>query len=63
MALDPGHHRARPVRAAMATVRDAIPVTTPTQTLIDLSSVLCRPVLERALSRLPKRCGCSTQRS
>jgi very-short-patch-repair endonuclease len=40
------HH---PRRACTATVRDAIPVTTPTQTLIDLSSVLPRPALERAL--------------
>jgi very-short-patch-repair endonuclease len=39
----------RPVRATKTTVRDAIPVTTPTQTLIDLSSVLPRPALERAL--------------
>jgi hypothetical protein len=36
-------------RAALAMVRDAIPVTTPTQTLIGLSSVLPRPALERAL--------------
>jgi very-short-patch-repair endonuclease len=39
----------RPVRPAMATVRNSIPVTTPAQTLIDLSSVLPRPALERAL--------------
>jgi very-short-patch-repair endonuclease len=38
----------RPVRQHVATVHDAIPVTTPTQTLIDLSSVLSRPALERA---------------
>jgi very-short-patch-repair endonuclease len=39
----------RPVTPALATVRDGIPVTTPTQTLIDLSSVLSRPALEYAL--------------
>jgi very-short-patch-repair endonuclease len=40
------HH---PRRAWTQTVRDGIPVTTPTQTLIDLSSVLPLPALERAL--------------
>ncbi len=40
-------HRLR--RAPAGAVRDGIPVTTPTQTLIDLSSVLPRPALERAL--------------
>jgi very-short-patch-repair endonuclease len=40
------HH---PRRAWTATVHEAIPVTTPTQTLIDLSSVLSRSGLERAL--------------
>jgi very-short-patch-repair endonuclease len=39
----------RPVKLAMTTMRDGIRVTTPTQTLIDLSSVLPRPALERAL--------------
>jgi very-short-patch-repair endonuclease len=33
----------------MTAVRDGIPVTTPAQTLIDLSSVLPRPALERAI--------------
>jgi hypothetical protein len=39
----------RPMREAMTTVRDGIPVTTATQTLIDLSSVLPPPALQRAL--------------
>jgi very-short-patch-repair endonuclease len=39
----------RPTSPVMTTVRDGIPVSTPTQTLIDLSSVLPRPALERAL--------------
>jgi very-short-patch-repair endonuclease len=38
----------RPRRAPAATVHDGIPVTTPTQTLIDLSSVLPLSTLERA---------------
>jgi REase_MTES_1575 len=39
----------RPVRRPKSTVREGIPVTTPTQTLIDLSSVLPPPALQRAL--------------
>jgi very-short-patch-repair endonuclease len=39
----------RPVRAVATTIQDAIPVTTPAQTLIDLSSVLSRPALQRAI--------------
>jgi very-short-patch-repair endonuclease len=39
----------RPVRAPKSTVRDTIPVTTPAQTLIDLSSMLPLPALQRAL--------------
>src|SRR4051794_32206741 len=39
----------RPRRPPVVTVRYAIAVTTPTQTLIDLSSVLPRSALERAL--------------
>ena len=39
----------RPQRPPTTTVRDGIPVTTPTQTLVDLSSVLPRPALGRAL--------------
>jgi very-short-patch-repair endonuclease len=39
----------RPLRPAAATLHDAIPVTTPAQTLIDLSSVLSPPALEQAL--------------
>jgi very-short-patch-repair endonuclease len=39
----------RPRRAAKTTVRDAVPVTTATQTLIDLSSVIPDAALARAL--------------
>jgi restriction endonuclease-like protein len=51
---DRGHRRNpgivvhRPRRPAKGTIHNGIPVTTPTQTLIDLSSVLARPALERA---------------
>jgi very-short-patch-repair endonuclease len=52
---DRGHHERagitihRPVALAKSTVHDGIPVTTPTQTLIDISSVLPSSALERAL--------------
>jgi very-short-patch-repair endonuclease len=39
----------RPRRSIEATTHNGIPVTTPTQTLVDLSSVLPRPALERAV--------------
>jgi very-short-patch-repair endonuclease len=39
----------RPRRAVETTVRDAIPVTTPMQTLAHLTPLLPRPALERAL--------------
>ncbi len=39
----------RPVVPPEVTIHNSIPVTTPTQTLIDLSSVLPRPALEAAL--------------
>lgn len=38
----------RPRRAIETTVRDAIPITTPMQTLADLAAVVPRPALERA---------------
>jgi very-short-patch-repair endonuclease len=44
----------RPLEMPETTMKDGIRVTTPTQTLIDLSSVLPRPALERAIEAAEK---------